>query len=104
MSLARPTRRESDLVNRSVSRFGVLGYVGQVAKELSPKERLRVALMFVAIAALHIIGFAVFIAVRSPVALQGPGNLASPGWRIRSGLRHASTPTTFRRSTTRRGS
>ena len=88
MSLARPTRRESDLVNRSVSRFGVLGYVGQVAKELSPKERLRVALMFPTITALHVIGFGVFILFVAPSHYKGLG-IGVAGLAYSLGLRHA---------------
>ena len=55
----------------STSRFGILGYLVEVAKALTPSERRRAALMFTTITALHVIGFGVFIAVRRPVPLQG---------------------------------
>lgn len=49
-----------DTVNHPPIRVGPLGYLGQVAKELTPSERRRAALMLVVILTLHAIGFLVY--------------------------------------------
>src|SRR5271168_3236950 len=72
----------------SPARFGMLGHVVQVAKVLTPRERLRVGVMFVTIAALHIIGFGVFIAFVVPSHYKGLG-LGVAGLAYSLGLRHA---------------
>jgi high-affinity nickel-transport protein len=71
-----------------MSRFGFLGSVVQVAKALTPTERRRAASMFAAIAALHIIGFGVFIAFVLPSHYKGLG-LGVAGLAYSLGLRHA---------------
>jgi high-affinity nickel-transport protein len=69
-------------------RFGILSYVVQVAKDFTPRERLRAALMFVTIAALHIVGFAVFILFVVPSHYKGLG-IGVAGLAYSLGLRHA---------------
>ncbi len=69
-------------------RFGILGYAVEVARALTPKERRRAGTMFLAIAALHIIGFGVFIAVVVPSHYKGLG-IGVAGLAYSLGLRHA---------------
>ncbi|MGA2927752.1 MAG: HoxN/HupN/NixA family nickel/cobalt transporter [Solirubrobacteraceae bacterium] len=69
-------------------RFGILSYIVQVAKDFTPRERLRAALMFAAIAALHILGFAVFILFVVPSHYKGLG-IGVAGLAYSLGLRHA---------------
>jgi high-affinity nickel-transport protein len=68
--------------------FGIAGYFAAVARALTPRERLRAAAMFVAIAALHVIGFAVFILFVVPSHYKGLGiGVAATAYTL--GLRHA---------------
>ena len=69
-------------------RFGILGYAVEVARALTPKERRRAGSMFVTIAALHIIGFGVFIAFVVPSHYKGLG-IGVAGLAYSLGLRHA---------------
>src|SRR6202050_224091 len=69
-------------------RFGVLGYAAVVARALSPRERRRAGAMFASIAALHIIGFGVFVAFVLPSHYKGLGiGVAITAYTL--GLRHA---------------
>jgi nickel/cobalt transporter (NiCoT) family protein len=70
------------------TRFGILGYVVQVAKGLTPRERRRASLMFVTIALLHIVGFGVFIAFVVPAHYRGLG-IGVAGLAYSLGMRHA---------------
>jgi nickel/cobalt transporter (NiCoT) family protein len=65
-----------------------MNLIVQVAKELNPRERLRVGLMFVTIATLHIVGFGVFIAFVVPSHYKGLG-IGVAGLAYSLGLRHA---------------
>ncbi len=69
-------------------RFGILSYVVQVAKDFTPRERFRAAMMFVTIAVLHIVGFAVFILFVVPSHYKGLG-IGVAGLAYSLGLRHA---------------
>jgi high-affinity nickel-transport protein len=69
-------------------RFGILAYVAQVARDFTPRERIRAGLMFVTIAALHIVGFAVFILFVVPSHYKGLG-IGVAGLAYSLGLRHA---------------
>ena len=69
-------------------RFGILSYVVQVAKDFTPGERRRAGLMFAVIAALHILGFAVFILFVVPSHYKGLG-IGVAGLAYSLGLRHA---------------
>ena len=69
-------------------RFGILSYLVQVTRDFTPKERVRAALMFVTIAALHILGFAVFILFVVPSHYKGLG-IGVAGLAYSLGLRHA---------------
>jgi high-affinity nickel-transport protein len=69
-------------------RFGVLSYIVQVARDFTPSERRRAALMVVVIAALHILGFAVFILFVVPSHYKGLG-IGVAGLAYSLGLRHA---------------
>jgi nickel/cobalt transporter (NiCoT) family protein len=69
-------------------RFGILGYIAQVACELTPRERIRAGSMFLTIAALHLIGFGVFIAFVVPSHYKGLG-IGVAGLAYSLGLRHA---------------
>ena len=60
-------------VSQPPVRFGILGYLAQVAKALSPIERRRAKWMFAVIAALHIVGFFVFIVFVVPGHYKGLG-------------------------------
>ena len=69
-------------------RFGILSYLAQVARDFTPQERFRAAAMFVTIAALHIVGFAVFILFVVPSHYKGLGiGVAATAYTL--GLRHA---------------
>jgi high-affinity nickel-transport protein len=72
----------------STARFGILGYGVHVAKALTRKERRRASLMFVTIAALHIVGFGVFLALVLPSHYKGLG-IGVAGLAYSLGLRHA---------------
>jgi len=69
-------------------RFGIIGYLVAVAKALTPKERVRAALMFLTILALHVLGFAVFILFVVPSHYKGLG-IGVAGLAYSLGLRHA---------------
>ena len=51
-----------------------LGYIVQVTRSLTPRERVRAGLMFVTIAALHVDWLWRLHPVRRPLALQGAGD------------------------------
>jgi nickel/cobalt transporter (NiCoT) family protein len=70
------------------ARLGVVGHVAQVVKGLTPKERRRTGLMFTSIAALHVIGFGVFVALVIPSHYRGLG-IGVAGLAYSLGLRHA---------------
>jgi len=70
------------------ARFGILSYIGQVAKGFTPRERLRAAGMFLTILLLHVIGFGVFILFVVPSHFRGFGiGVAALAYTL--GLRHA---------------
>jgi high-affinity nickel-transport protein len=69
-------------------RFGIVSYAVQVAGALTPRERRRAGFMFLTIAALHIIGFGVFIAFVVPSHYKGLG-IGVAGLAYSLGLRHA---------------
>jgi nickel/cobalt transporter (NiCoT) family protein len=62
--------------------------VSKVARNFTPRERARAGLMFVTIAALHVIGFAVFILFVVPSHYKGLG-IGVAGLAYSLGLRHA---------------
>jgi high-affinity nickel-transport protein len=66
----------------------MLGYIAQVARDLTPSERRRAGLMFAAIAALHIVGFVIFILFVVPSHYKGLG-IGVAGLAYSLGLRHA---------------
>jgi nickel/cobalt transporter (NiCoT) family protein len=66
----------------------MLGYVVEVAKALTPAERRRTGSMFASIAALHIVGFGVFVAFVVPSHYKGLG-IGVAGLAYSLGLRHA---------------
>jgi nickel/cobalt transporter (NiCoT) family protein len=76
------------LPTASQARFGTIGYLVQVAKTLTPGERRRTGFMFLTIAALHIVGFGVFIAFVVPSHYKGLG-IGVAGLAYSLGLRHA---------------
>ena len=68
--------------------FGALGYVARVTKALTRAERRRAGVMFAVIAALHVIGFGVFVAFVAPSHYKGLGiGVAALAYTL--GLRHA---------------
>ena len=69
-------------------RFGILSYIVQVAKDFTPGERRGAGLMVAVIAALHIVGFAVFILFVVPSHYKGLG-IGVAGLAYSLGLRHA---------------
>jgi nickel/cobalt transporter (NiCoT) family protein len=69
-------------------RFGILGYIVQIVRELTPRERVRAGLMFVVIAFLHVLGFAVFFLFVLPSHYKGLG-IGVSGTAYALGLRHA---------------
>ena len=66
----------------------MLGCIAQVAGTLTPSERRRTGFMFLTIAALHIVGFGVFIAFVVPSHYKGLG-IGVAGLAYSLGLRHA---------------
>ena len=66
----------------------MLGYIVRVAGTLTPAERRRAGFMFLTIAALHIVGFGVFIAFVVPSHYKGLG-IGVAGLAYSLGLRHA---------------
>src|SRR6478672_9561689 len=70
------------------SRSRLSASLAQVARALTPRERRRVRLMFMSIAALHLIGFGVFIAFAVPSHYGGLG-IGVAGLAYSLGLRHA---------------
>ena len=69
-------------------RFGILSYLVQVAKEFTPAERRRAAMMTVVVATLHAIGFGVFVIFVVPAHYKGLGiGVAATAYTL--GLRHA---------------
>ena len=88
MSSAKGRSGDSPTNMGSATRFGALGYVVGVAKALSEGERRRAGVMFAVIAALHIIGFGVFVAFVVPSHYKGLGiGVAALAYTL--GLRHA---------------
>jgi len=65
-----------------------VGYVAEVARALTPGERRRVSLMFAVIAALHVIGFGIFVLFVVPSHYKGLG-IGVAGLAYSLGLRHA---------------
>jgi high-affinity nickel-transport protein len=88
MSAALSSSGDSPAGTGNGTRFGILGYVVRVAKELTPRERVRAGLMFVVIAFLHILGFAVFFLFVLPSHYKGLG-IGVSGTAYALGLRHA---------------
>jgi nickel/cobalt transporter (NiCoT) family protein len=88
MDFARGGPADSQTLKDGKNRLGMLGNVVQVAKALTPAERRRAGLMFVTIAALHIIGFGIFIAFVVPSHYKGLG-IGVAGLAYSLGLRHA---------------
>ncbi len=80
--------RKSTLPGSVHGRFGILSYIVQVAKDFTPKERIRAGLMLVTILGLHILGFAVFILFVVPSHYKGLG-IGVAGLAYSLGLRHA---------------
>ncbi len=70
------------------TRLGILGNSVAVFKSLTSAERRRVGLMFATVAALHVIGFGVFIAFVVPSHFKGLG-IGVAGLAYSLGLRHA---------------
>ena len=69
-------------------RPSVLHYVADVARALTPRERRRAIFMLLSIAALHVIGFGVFIVFVAPSHYKGLGiGVAALAYSL--GLRHA---------------
>ncbi len=64
------------------------GYALEVLRALTPRERLRAGLMLVAILALHVVGFGVFILFVVPSHYKGLG-IGVAGLAYSLGLRHA---------------
>jgi high-affinity nickel-transport protein len=72
----------------STGRSGIVGHVLEVVGTLTAAERRRAGLMFSSIAALHIIGFGVFLAFVAPSHYKGLG-IGVAGLAYSLGLRHA---------------
>jgi high-affinity nickel-transport protein len=72
----------------SATRVGVRGYCAQIARELTPGERLRAGTMFATIAFLHVLGFATFVLFVVPSHYKGLG-IGVSGTAYALGLRHA---------------
>ncbi|MDQ6805651.1 MAG: HoxN/HupN/NixA family nickel/cobalt transporter [Actinomycetota bacterium] len=66
----------------------MFAYIAQVVHELTPGERRRAGWMFASIAALHVVGFGVFIAFVVPSHYKGLG-IGVAGLAYTLGLRHA---------------
>ena len=88
MSTQSPMIPGSDAPGAIHGRFGILSYMVQVAKDFTPSERRRAALMVVVVGALHVLGFAVFIIVVVPSHYKGLG-IGVAGLAYSLGLRHA---------------
>jgi nickel/cobalt transporter (NiCoT) family protein len=88
MSVARADLGDVQTNRGATTPFGILGYVVQVARALTPGERRRAGFMFATIAALHIVGFGVFIAFVVPSHYKGLG-IGVAGLAYSLGLRHA---------------
>jgi nickel/cobalt transporter (NiCoT) family protein len=73
---------------QGASRARPLASVAAAARALTPSERRRVGLMFASIAALHVLGFGVFIAFAVPSHYGGLG-IGVAGLAYSFGLRHA---------------
>jgi high-affinity nickel-transport protein len=69
-------------------RFGIASYIAQVTGDLTPRERRRAGLMLAVIAALHVLGFAVFVLFVVPSHYKGLG-IGVAGLAYSLGLRHA---------------
>jgi nickel/cobalt transporter (NiCoT) family protein len=69
-------------------RFRILPHIVSVARDLTPRERAHASLMFATIAALHLLGFAVFILFVVPSHYKGLG-IGVAGLAYSLGLRHA---------------
>jgi high-affinity nickel-transport protein len=69
-------------------RFGILSYVGQVAKDFTPGERRRALVMLLVVTALHVVGFGIFILFVVPSHYKGLG-IGVAGLAYSLGLRHA---------------
>jgi high-affinity nickel-transport protein len=83
--------RASAVGSRAASgtgRFGILGYIAQIVREMTPHERVRAGLMFAMIALLHVLGFAVFFLFVLPSHYRGLG-IGVSGTAYALGLRHA---------------
>jgi high-affinity nickel-transport protein len=78
----------SEAPGRVHGRFGILSYLMQVARDFSPAERRRAASMMLFIAALHIVGFGIFIVFVVPSHFKGLG-IGVAGLAYSLGLRHA---------------
>ena len=88
MSTQSPMIPGSDAPGAIHGRFGILSYMVQGAKDFTPSERRRAALMVVVVGALHVLGFAVFIIVVVPSHYKGLG-IGVAGLAYSLGLRHA---------------
>ena len=77
-----------DVPGSTGGRFGILSYVVQVARDFSPADRRRATLMALVIAALHIVGFGIFIVFVVPSHYKGLG-IGVAGLAYSLGLRHA---------------
>ena len=66
----------------------MLGRIAEAARTLSPAERRRAGMMLLTIAALHVVGFGVFIAFVVPSHYKGLG-IGVAGLAYSLGLRHA---------------
>src|SRR5580698_1076694 len=69
-------------------RFRILPHIVSVARDLTPRERAHASLMFATLAALHLLGFAVFILFVVPSHYKGLG-IGVAGLAYSLGLRHA---------------
>src|SRR5271154_2956450 len=88
MNFVPPSSGDTPTSAVRTSRFGVLGYLAQVARALTAAERRRTGLMFASIAALHVVGFGVFIGFVLPSHYKGLGiGVAALAYSL--GLRHA---------------
>ncbi len=67
---------------------GVLSYIVKVASDFTARERVKAGSMFLAIAALHVVGFSVFLLFVVPSHYKGLG-IGVAGLAYSLGLRHA---------------
>src|SRR6202044_648839 len=84
----RSTARMSGTATGVATRVRIIGHLAGAARALTPAERRRAGLMFASIAALHLIGFGVFIAFVVPSHYRGLG-IGVAGLAYSLGLRHA---------------